>query len=119
MALKLASPPPGGMEVVSAALTRLAEARQVHEPSLAGSGPVAPRKLVEPQEVYEIPLEAMTGPNPLRAAHPVGWRYLVLEGDRPVEAAESTLGGDGGPRFSQVNRGPAVEGFVVAVRVAE
>src|SRR5205823_9430165 len=111
MGLKLASPPPGGMEVVGDALARLAELRPAPAADLAGSGPVAERRLVPPQEVYQVPLDAVTGRAPLKSAEAVAWRYLVVEGDRPIEAAETTLGGETGVRFAHINRGAFVEGF--------
>ncbi len=119
MGLKFATPPAGGMEIVASALAQLARLRPAPEVAAAGAGSPPERRLVSPQEVYFLGLDALAGAKPLAAATHVGWRYLVVEGDRAVEAAESTTG-DGGPlRFSLVSRGPQVQGFVDAIHVAE
>jgi hypothetical protein len=119
MGLIMANPPANGIEVVTNALQLLAQARPATEAHLAGSGAPKAHQLVDPQQVYQIDLDRIGGPDPLQFARPVAWRYLILKNAQPIEAAETTLGDAEPIRFTQVNRGPKIEGFVQAIRTAE
>ena len=124
MPLKIANPPVGGRAAVTQALamlrprTPIGNRSMTPQWSMSGSGPSNP-KIVSPQKVYQISLTSLIDENPLDFAEAVAWRYLVIDGENAIEAAETTLGGANGISFSQVNRGPQVAGFVRAVELAE
>ncbi len=122
--LELGSAPRDGARIVAERLTRLSAARDGlggGVQALAGSGSLRDRLLAPPQQVFQLTAQEIAEGRSPSAAHPAGWRYLVLENGEAVEAAElvDCVGGGGELHVAAVNRGPAVAGFVNAVTAAE
>src|SRR5689334_10678245 len=110
MALKLSTPPAGGVETVRNSIHRLSAIRPPTQDDSGGGAEVMARlagvpdvardvRVVDPQKVYQITLTQLGTENPLDNAEPVAWRYLISSDDEAVSAAETTLGGGEPPRF--------------------
>jgi hypothetical protein len=120
MALNLPKPPKKGRDIVRAALSSLAaDGAETTSAMLAGGSEQL--DLAAPHKVYFVGLEDVAAGRALSAARSTGWRYIVVQGDEPMAAAElnDTGPGGGGLQFSQLNRGPFVGNTVEGVTAAE
>jgi hypothetical protein len=94
-------------------------------PALGGSESAAKaheagHALAAPHEVYTLDLADVA--NGLKGAKATGWRYLVMEGDNAVAAAEldrPAKGSKGNPEFSNLNTGGFVSSTYEAIHTAE
>ncbi len=76
-------------------------------------------ELAAPHDVYTINADKVANGS-LKSARRIGWRYLVMQGERAVAAAEvQRPAGTGQPEFSHLNSGPFVEGSIDALSIAE
>jgi len=76
------------------------------------------QKILPPLPVYEMGLADIAAGHSLAQTRLIGWRYLILHGLEPIEAAEVSQDVLGELRFSHVNRGPLVAGTWKAIRTA-
>jgi len=117
MALQVPDPPEQGLGIINEALSSA-----IQQPSVAASAvtEAAPEDLAAaaPHRVYFVGLSDLVEGRLLSAAKLKGWRYLIFNQDQPMVAAELQAGGDE-VRFSNINRGPFVEGAVEGVTFAE
>lgn len=117
MALQVPDPPEQGMGIINDALSSA-----IQQPNVAAFAVMdaAPEDLstAAPHKVYFVGLSDLIEGRLLSAAKLKGWRYLIFNQDQPVVAAELQTGGDE-VRFSNINRGPFVDGAVEGVTFAE
>src|SRR5436190_7511984 len=117
MPLVPASPPKKCHEEASRAIQQLLV--PPHGGATMGAAAAEDHELAAPHEVYTIDA-AKVANGSLKSARRIGWRYLVMQGDHAVAAAEVDRPPAGGqPEFSHLNSGPFVEGSVDALAVAE
>jgi hypothetical protein len=118
MSLFVPPPPPGGLEVINKALgdlgTRPSTAARAMEDAAPEDIAVA-----APHPVYFLGLEDVASGGGLSAAKLVSWRYILLNGDNSLAAAEVSLEEGEGLEFSHVNQGPFVGATVEGVGIAE
>jgi hypothetical protein len=73
-----------------------------------------------PHHVYFVSLESIAAGKVFSQAELTGWRYIVLDDERPLFAAELDIDlAQGALEFSNTNQGPHVEGTLEGVRIAE
>jgi hypothetical protein len=119
MGLKLPKPPAETQAIVAGAMQR---ANSFGRLSVMGgaTGGAAVVTPVAPHEVYDIGLKELVDGEGLKAAKPVGWRVLVLQGNTPVAAVEYSAAGGGAPAsFKSANEGVFVRGTVLGISMAE
>ncbi|MET9365257.1 hypothetical protein ABZX93_30695 [Streptomyces sp. NPDC006632] len=112
--MALQSPPPPGQsrEAAESGLRLLAGLGRVRTETLLPAAPDDLR-LADPVQMYTL-----APGEPLAAARPVAWRYLVRHGDDPVALAETVRDASGEHVFSQLNYGPFVAGTAAALDAA-
>lgn len=118
MPLNLPAPPSGVPDQVMSKLHAFADGGHFTTPALRGA-----RKdqlaLSTPHQVFTMGLDDITSGGGLDRARPVGWRFLIEEGGRPIASAETTLAPDGTHEVSQTTEGQfvaATDNAVKAVR---
>lgn len=118
MPLNLPNPPSAVPDQVMSKLHAFADGGNFTTPALR-----AARKdqlaLSAPHQVFTMGLDDITSGGGLDRARPVGWRFLIEEGGRPIASAETTLARDGTHEVSQTNEGQfvaATHNAVTAVR---
>jgi hypothetical protein len=119
MSLYLPEPPPEGMQLINAALGNLLGQPTSTQLTMADANP---DNLVAaaPHHVYFASLESVAGGQMLAQAEMTGWRYIVLDDERPLVAVNLDINADeGNLEFSSVNQGGLIEGTLEAVRIAE
>src|SRR5215468_6718442 len=85
-------------------------------------GHLDPKKLqaTAPHTVYELGLGDVAAGAGLDKARPIAQRYLLVQANRPVAAAEIAVARDApASRFAQLNDGPFVAGTQTAIAEAE
>jgi hypothetical protein len=117
MALQVPDPPEQGMGIINEALSSAIQQPNVAAFAVADAAP-EDLSTAAPHKVYFVGLSDLLEGRLLSAAKLKGWRYLVFNQDRPVVAAELQTG-DNEVRFSNINRGPFVDGAVEGVTFAE
>jgi hypothetical protein len=114
MTLRAAQPAPEVVDAVREQLAALADRPQFPQRALGQADP-SRLELAVPHDVYTIGLDDLARGASIQEAEPVGQRFLVMEGDRPVSSAEVTPeGGD-----FQANEGPFVSATAAAIEQAE
>lgn len=81
---------------------------------------VASHDLAVPHEVFTLDLSSFS--KGLKGAKATGWRYLVMNSEEVIAAAEldrPAKGSTGGPTFSNVNTGGFVSSSLAALKTAE
>jgi hypothetical protein len=115
MPLNLPGPPSGVPDQVMSKLHAFADGTHFTTQALS-----AARKdqltLSTPHQVFTMGLDDITSGGGLGRAQPVGWRFLIEEGGRPIASAETTLLPDGTHEASQTTEGPFVAGTDQAVK---
>lgn len=123
MPLRLPTPPPTGLEIVRTALEGLMSTPSLSALALSvGTGDEASKGLeaTAPHLVYFIGLDDIAEGRFLSAAKAKNWRYILLEGNTALAAAELTINDSGEVGgFGNVDRGPFVESTSVATALAE
>lgn len=118
MPLNLPGPPSGVPDQVMSKLHAFADGGHFTTRALS-----AARKeqlsLSTPHQVFTIGLDDVTGGGGLDRARPVGWRFLIEEGGRPIASAETTLFPDGTHEVSQTTEGPFVAATDDAVKAVK
>jgi hypothetical protein len=117
MPLQHATPSPMHNDQVRRHLKR-ADAQPKNQNALAGA---APAELVmdEPHRVYTLGLDQVVAGAGLDTVVPVGWRYLLKQGDQVVAAAQTVTDAGGQAAFASFNSGPYVESTKAALGTAE
>jgi hypothetical protein len=116
MTLRVPEPTEESIKVVSSHLSNLAGRTGFRDRALTRADP-ARLALAAPHDVYSIGLSDLAGGAFLDAATAVSRRFLVMDGDKPIAAAELT-DQDKGSGF-QANEGPYVESTAAAIAQAE
>jgi hypothetical protein len=116
MTLRVVQATDKSIELVGAQLAGLAGRTVFRDRALTRADPAA-LALALPHDVYLIGLGDLAGEASLDAATVVGRRFLVLDGDRPIAAAE-LADPEQGTGF-QLNEGPYVEATASAIEQAE
>ena len=114
MALLEKRPPKAFFEVASAAVNKLLVAQHGGAMAAAATGP----EIAAPHAVYTFGLSDIAK-GKLSAAKRVGWRYLVMQQDAAVAAAQVNQGAGGTASFSHLNSGPFVAGTKEALEFTE
>jgi hypothetical protein len=119
MQLRAPEPPATAAAAVRETLRAFAEGARFRTDALRGAEPGA-LALDQPHEVFVLGLDDLASDRPLERARPVGWRYLVQDGDRVIAAAESTVDPETGDHvFSSFNEGPFVTSTAAAFAVVK
>jgi hypothetical protein len=119
MGLNASKPPDQGLRIVRDALGNLI----THGPNVAGiMAESLPSQLniAAPHPVYFVALTNVAQGEILSAATLTGWRYIVLEGDQTIAAANLRVTDDeGNLQFSHISHGPFVKNTVEGIGRAE
>lgn len=119
MSLTLPPPPPQGLPIVRAAVGGLISDAATVFHALREAAPEN-LTVAAPQPVYVMTLKNVAAGNGLTQAVLVGWRYLVLDAERSLVAAEvNTDNPEETVEFAHVNQGPYVESTIAAINFAE
>lgn len=116
MSLKTVLPPQQYSEIVKQAVTRLMATPQAFGPAWGGAA--AGADIAAPHEVYTMDLPDVVGGD-LGKAKKTALRYLVVQGQLAVAAAELNETGGAQPEFSHLNTGPFVQATERAIADAE
>jgi hypothetical protein len=117
MAIKLGSAPSEGMTVVQQGLATL---NRVSARRALLGGALVNVSVLQPQEVYNLSLDALAQGADLSGAKPAGWRYFISDGQEPIEAASlSPRAGGAGLEFVGVNQGELIKDASQAMIAAE
>lgn len=116
MSLFVPPPPPGGLEIIRNTLGDLITQPSTAARALEDTG-ADEVTVAAPHPVYFLGLEDVANGKGLAQAKLVSWRYILLNSDRSLAAAEVSLGAN--LEFSHVNQGPYVGATVEAVGLAE
>jgi hypothetical protein len=119
MSLNVPPPPKGGVKIISAAIANLRVGPGAAANVMAETAP-QDLTVAAPHPVYFVELTALARGELLSAVKLAGWRYILLDGERPLAAAELTVkGGDQKLEFSHMNHGPFVGSTVEGIGLAE
>jgi hypothetical protein len=116
MTLRVVAATDRSVELVGSQLAELAGRTAYRDRALTHADPSA-LALAVPHDVYTVGLGDLSEGATLDAATVVGRRFLVMEGDRPIAAAE-LADQEKGTGF-QLNEGPFVEATAAAIEHAE
>jgi hypothetical protein len=116
MTLRVVPATDESVELVGSRLAGLAARTAYRDRALTRADPAA-LALAVPHDVYTVRLRDLAEGTSLDAATVVGRRFLVMEGDRPIAAAE-LADQETGTGF-QLNEGPYVEATADAIEHAE
>ncbi|HYP48092.1 MAG TPA: hypothetical protein VEQ61_05595 [Thermoleophilaceae bacterium] len=116
MTLRVADPTRESVEVVQQNLSELAGRSAFRGRALGRVNPLNVA-LAAPHDVYSLGLEELAEGASIDSAQPVGRRFMVMDGDRPVASAE-VAGRQDGSGF-QANEGPFVAATARAIEQAE
>ena len=116
MTLRVVPATAESVELVGSQVAELAGRTVFRDRALTRADPAALAVAV-PHDVYLIGLGDLAGGASLDAATVVGRRFLVMDGDRPIAAAE-LADQERGTGF-QLNEGPYVEATAAAIEHAE
>lgn len=123
MPLRVPPPPPEGLEIISATLSGLLSTPRLAARVLServDDRTVPNLEVAVPHRVYFVGFDDVLQGRILSATQPVGWRYLLLDGDTARAAVEIIVNEDGNVEgFSHVDEGPFVESMVAGVMFAE
>jgi len=86
--------------------------------ALAGAAP-AELEMDVPHRVYALGLDQVREGADLDQAVPIGWRYLLKQGDQVVAAAQTVTDAGGQAAFASFNSGPYVDSTQQALGTAE
>jgi hypothetical protein len=117
MPLQHPEPPSAVTDLVTGKLRHVGEHAPTGPAALGGAAPVDLTP-TDPHEVYVLSIADLLHDDPLASAAPVGWRYLLTDGQRAVSAAMTTRTAAGEDRFALFNNGPYVGGTVTALQEA-
>lgn len=107
MPLHHPEPPNQVTELVSGKLRDVASAAA--QPTALGGAAPGDLEPTDPHEVYVLDLaDLANADDPLAAARPAGWRFLLSEQGQAVSAAVTTRTPNGEHRFALFNSGPYV-----------
>jgi hypothetical protein len=109
MTIKLPQPPPDGERILRE------RGRLRAGTSSTGDGVFATR----PHRVYAVGRDALLGDQLLEAAQPTAWRYLLVNGEAALSAAELLQSDDGSLTFAETNSGPFVQSTADVLAAAE
>jgi hypothetical protein len=119
MGLNASKPPKQGLQIVRDALGDLI----TNGPSVAGiiaESMPSQVSIAAPHPVYFVALTDVAEGNLLSVATLTGWRYIMLEGDQTVGAANLRVKEDGEElQFSHISYGPFVNSTVEGIGRAE
>jgi len=116
MSLKTVLPPQQYLEIVSKSVGQLMAGPEVAGAALRRGAEQT--EVAAPHEVYSLGL-ADAADGDLWKAKKTAWRYLVMQGNRAVAAAELSDAAGGTPVFTHLNTGPFVHGTKQAIAQAE
>lgn len=117
MPLQHPEPPSAVTDLVTGKLRHVGERAPTGPAALGGAAPVDLTP-TDPHEVYVLSIADLLADDPLAAAAPAGWRYLLTDGRQAVAAAMTTRTAGGEDRFALFNSGPYVGGTVTALQEA-
>lgn len=75
--------------------------------------------ITRPHRVYSVARDAIVGGELLSAAQPIAWRYVLVNSDSALAAAELIEDAGGGLSFSDINYGPFVQATADVLIAAE
>ena len=116
MTLRVAEPTRESIEAVQHNLSELAGRSAFRGRALGRINPLDVA-LAAPHDVYSLGLDQLAEGASIDSAHPVGRRFMVMDGERPVASAE-VAGREDGSGF-QANEGPFVAATARAIEQAE
>lgn len=119
MSISLPTPPGVGLRMVRAAVASLMSRPETNTYAATADSAPGDISASAPHQVYSVGAGDVVAGRLLVAALLTGWRYIVLEGERPLLAAELSFAADGRLEFSHANDGPFVGATLKGVRVAE
>ena len=118
MPLNAPEPPEDYSDAVRRQISAFAENRQFRTRGLREAR-ADTLTVADAHRVFNLGLDDLRAGAGLTAAQPVGWRYLIRDGDRAVASAESIPDPDRGtPVFASFNEGPFVSATATALAVA-
>jgi hypothetical protein len=119
MSLFVPEPPAKGLRIINEALGSLLSQPGSALSAMAGINPDR-LSAAAPHRTYFVQLESVAEGRILSEAELTGWRYIVLNDESPLLAAELDIDADAGVlEFSNANLGPHAEGTLQGVRIAE
>jgi hypothetical protein len=119
MPIKVAAPSSAVASVIREHLVRISSLGRFRTPRLGAAAP-ASLALAVPHRVYNLGLTDIKGTKSTAKAKPTAWRYLVLEGNAVIAAAEAIQKtSTAKPLFSNTNEGPFVDSTARAIEAAE
>lgn len=116
MPLQLPEPPAGVPDKVKGRLHAFADGGKFSTKSLKNTRKEQ-LELSTPHEVFTMGLDDLAAGAGLDRAEPVGWRYLVTDGNQVIASAETAPARDGTQEVSQFTEGPFVLGTDKAVKI--
>jgi hypothetical protein len=115
MPIHLPEPPSEAAAAVADRLQTVASSETPNRAALGGSD-ATQLQATDGHRVFNLGLhDLLNVPDPLEAARPVGWRYLLGDGADTSAAALTTLTPEGEHKFASFNSGPYVGGTVEAL----
>jgi hypothetical protein len=116
MSIQLSEAPQSSIALLQSVLTKSAVGGKYVLPTLSGKRTDA-ITVAQPHPVYNLGVRDIVDSRGLASAMFTGWRYLLLEGDTAVAAAEIAPDeGGGGLHFAGINAGPYVFSSAAALR---
>jgi hypothetical protein len=120
MSLRVTSPPEEGLQMIRSAVGSLMSQPTTRTAVVTENEATDDISVAAPHPVYFVGTDEIAAGRLLEAAALVGWRYILLVGERSMLAAEVAYDRESGQlEFSHTNDGPLVAGTLEGVRVAE
>lgn len=120
MSLYLTPPPEEGLKLIRTAVGSLMSQPTTRTSVVTESEAIDDIEVAAPHPVYFVGTYDVAAGRLLAAATLVGWRYILLAGERSILAAEVSYDREGGQlEFSHTNDGPLVAGTLEGVWVSE
>jgi hypothetical protein len=119
MPLKVVNPSAAVTETIREHLFQTASLGRFRTRRLAAAAPSG-LSLAAPHRMYNLGLADIKGANPVAKAKLTAWRYLVVENNSVIAAAEAVQKTPSAkPLFSNTNEGPFVDSMAKAIEDAE
>jgi len=119
MPLKVVKPSAAVTDAIREHIFQTASLGRFRTRRLASAAPSG-LSLAAPHQMYNLGLADIKGNNPVAKAKPTAWRYLVVENNSVIAAAEAVQKTRSAkPQFSSTNEGPFVDSMARAIEVAE
>lgn len=119
MSLRVPEPPDEGLEIISNTVGSLVSQPDTNTYAAMPNVPTDKIEVAAPHQVYYVDVNYVAEGNLLEGALLSGWRYILLNDERPLAAELDFNSETGGLEFSHINNGPFVEATIKGVRVAE